>query len=84
MKQFYETYKDNEKLATLSREISWSNNILIMSSAKTDEAREFYLLLASRNNYSVRELGRQIDSVIYERTMLSDEKNKLFLAKSPG
>jgi predicted nuclease of restriction endonuclease-like (RecB) superfamily len=57
MKQFYETYKDNKKLATLSREISWSNNILIMSRAKTDEAREFYLLLASRNNYSVRELG---------------------------
>jgi hypothetical protein len=39
MKQFYETYKDNENLATLSREISWSNNILIMSRAKTDEAR---------------------------------------------
>ena len=30
MKQFYETYAKNEKLSTLSREISWSNNVLIM------------------------------------------------------
>jgi predicted nuclease of restriction endonuclease-like (RecB) superfamily len=84
MRQFFETYKDNEKLATLSREISWSNNVLIMSRAKTDEAREFYLRLATRNNYSVRELGRQIDTALFERTMISDEKNKLFLAKNPG
>ena len=40
MKQFYETYNGNEKLSTLSREISWSNNVLIMMSAKSDEARE--------------------------------------------
>jgi len=82
MRQFYETYKENEKLATLSREISWSNNTLIMSRGKTDEAREFYLLLASHNNYSVRELRRQIDSALYERAMISDEKNKLFLYSS--
>ena len=44
MKQFFETYDGNEKLSTLSREISWSNNVLIMMGAKSDEAREFYLL----------------------------------------
>ena len=27
MKQFYENYRDNEKLSTLSREISWTNNV---------------------------------------------------------
>ncbi|MDR2043108.1 MAG: DUF1016 N-terminal domain-containing protein [Clostridium sp.] len=27
MKQFYETYRDNEKLATLSRELTWSHNL---------------------------------------------------------
>ena len=27
MKQFYETYKDDEKLSTLLRELSWSQNI---------------------------------------------------------
>jgi predicted nuclease of restriction endonuclease-like (RecB) superfamily len=84
MKQFYETYNGNEKLSTLSREISWSNNVLIMMGAKTDEAKEFYLLLSQKNNYSARELERQMDSMLFERTMISDEKNKLFLSKSPG
>lgn len=84
MRQFYEIYCDDEKLAPLVREISWTNNLIIMSRAKTVEAREFYLTLAVKNRYSKRELERQIDSIIFERTMLSDEKNKLFIAKSQG
>ena len=84
MKQFYEIYDGNEKLSTLSREISWSNNVLIMMGAKSDEAREFYLLLTQKNNYSARELERQMDSMLFERTMISDEKNKLFFTKNPG
>jgi len=84
MKQFYETYRDNEKLSPLVREISWTNNVVILSRAKTDEAREFYLLLCSKNLYSKRELERQFDSMLFERTMLSDDKNKLFIEKAPG
>jgi len=84
MRQYYETYQDNENLATLSREITWSNNITIMSRAKTDEAREFYLLLTKENKYSQRELKRQMDSLIYERTMISNEKNQLFIDKNTG
>ncbi|MCL2299431.1 MAG: DUF1016 N-terminal domain-containing protein [Firmicutes bacterium] len=76
MKQFFETYSGNEKLSTLSREISWSNNVLIMMAAKTDVEREFYIALARKYNYSARELERQINSLLYERTMISDEKNK--------
>ena len=45
MKQFFETYKDEPKLAPLVREITWSNNILIMAGAKSNEAREFYIKL---------------------------------------
>jgi predicted nuclease of restriction endonuclease-like (RecB) superfamily len=36
MKQFYETYRDSEKLSTLLREITWSHNLQILS-CKTDE-----------------------------------------------
>jgi predicted nuclease of restriction endonuclease-like (RecB) superfamily len=84
MKQFFETYQGNEKLSPLVREITWTNNVLIMMAAKTDEAREFYLLLSSKNNYSKRELERQIDSSLFERTMISDTKNQLFLARNSG
>jgi len=84
MRQFYETYNNDEKLAPLVREISWTQNLLIMSRAKSEEAREFYLLLCSRNNYTKRELERQIDSMLFERTMISNERNKLFLDKNTG
>lgn len=84
MKQFYDTYCKNKKLATLSREISWSNNILIMARTKSDESREFYLNLCIKNRYSARELDRQIDSMIFERTMLSNKKNELFISKNTG
>jgi predicted nuclease of restriction endonuclease-like (RecB) superfamily len=84
MKQFYEAYSANEKLSTLLREISWSNNILILVAAKTDEAKEFYINKTIKYNYSARELERQLDAMLFERTMLSNEKNKLVLAKHEG
>ncbi|MDR1648668.1 MAG: PDDEXK nuclease domain-containing protein [Synergistaceae bacterium] len=84
MRQFYETYKDSERLAALVREINWTNNLKIMARTKTDEAREFYLLLTAKNRYSTSELERQIDSMLFERMMISDEKNKLFIAKNVG
>ena len=84
MKQFYETYGGKEKLSTLSREISWSNNVRIMMSSKTDEEREFYLLLTAKNNYSYRELERQLESALFERTMISTEVNKDIFTQSPG
>jgi predicted nuclease of restriction endonuclease-like (RecB) superfamily len=84
MKQFYEIYCGNEKLSPLVREISWTNNVLIMMAAKTDEEREFYLLLSVKHKYSKRELERQIDSALFERTMLSDIANKLITERSEG
>lgn len=81
MKQFYETYAGNEKLSPLVRELPWTNNILIMVSAKTDEAREFYINLSIKNGYSKRELERQLDSMLFERTMISKQVNQLQLSK---
>lgn len=84
MKQFYETYSENEKLSPLVREIPWTNNLLIMTGCKTDEAREFYLRLCITNRYTKRELDRQISSMLYERTMLSSVKNQELIAGNGG
>jgi predicted nuclease of restriction endonuclease-like (RecB) superfamily len=84
MKQLFETYSGNGKLSELLRETTWTNNLLIMSGAKTDEAREFYLILASKYRYGSKELERQIDSMLYERTMLSNEANKEIIARHPA
>ena len=74
MKQFYETYVDFPKLSTLLREISWSHNLAIFSRCKTIEEREFYLKLAKQDNYSFRELDRQISASLFERTMIGNSK----------
>lgn len=75
MKQFYETYSDaDEKLSPLVREISWTNNLLLLSRTKTIEEKAFYLRLCIDNRLSKRELDRQIDSSLYERTLLSEPK----------
>lgn len=74
MKQFYETYIDFPKLSTLLREISWSHNLAIFSRCKTVEEREFYLKLAKQENYSFRELERQISASLFERTMIGNIK----------
>jgi len=74
MKQFYETYKDNEELSPLVRELSWTNNLNILSKTKSMEEKEFYIRLSIKENYTKRELIRQIDSGYYERYMLTDKK----------
>ena len=41
MRQFYETYKDDEFVTPLVTQISWTNHLLIMSKSKTKEERDF-------------------------------------------
>lgn len=74
MKQFYETYAENEKLAALGRVLSWTHNRMIFSRCKTDDERAFYLHLTVKNRLSYRELDRQISSGAFERTMLAEGK----------
>ena len=45
-----------------------------MSSTKSKEERHFYIELCIKNQYSFRELERQIDSAYYQRNMLSVNK----------
>ena len=84
MKQFYETYKDNEIVSTLLTQISWSNNVIILSSTNSMEEKEFYIRMCIKNNYSARELDRQISSGYFQRYMLSDGKANQSLTKTIG
>ena len=82
MKQFYETYKDFPKLSPVVREISWTHNMLIFSRCKTIEEKEFYLKLVKQENYSKRELDRQISASLFERTMIGNSKLSTVLRES--
>lgn len=71
MKQFYELYKDEEKVSPLVTQLSWTNHLKIMSACKTMDERIFYMNMCIKDHLTKRELERQIDSGYYERYMLS-------------
>ncbi len=83
MKQFYEAYRKYPKLSTLLRELGWSSHLHILSKSKTIEEKEFYICLAVKERYSVRELERQIDSCYYERAMISKKKVSPLVTQLP-
>jgi len=74
MRQFYETYRDEPKLSPLVRELPWSSNLHILTKTKRPEEREFYLRMATRNRWQVREVARQIDGALFERAILNPPK----------
>ena len=74
MKQFYDVYADQPKLAALLRVLPWTHNLMILGQNKRPEEREFYLRLAVKAKWSSRELARQIKTAAFERTVLSDTK----------
>lgn len=74
MRQFYEAYRDNEKVSPLARQLPWTHNLIILSQGKRPEEREFYLRLAIQEQWSKRELERQFKGALFERTVLTPAK----------
>jgi predicted nuclease of restriction endonuclease-like (RecB) superfamily len=74
MRQFYQTYPDSQITTALRTQLSWTHHRIIMSRCKTQAERFFYLELTATERYSTRELDRQINSGIFERTRLADAK----------
>lgn len=71
MRSFYLEYKDNEKLSQLAREISWTNNCVIISKCKDENEREFYMLMTKRFGWSKNILTNFIESKTYEKYLLN-------------
>lgn len=81
MRQFYETYRDNEMVSALLRQLPWTHNLIILSQSKRPEEREFYLRLAVREQWSSRELERQFRTALFERTVLDPPKVSAVLSQ---
>lgn len=67
-RQFYLTYPDPENCYTLCSKLSWSHNRLIMRVAN-ERAREYYIQESTSQNWSVRNLERNINTHYYERVL---------------
>jgi predicted nuclease of restriction endonuclease-like (RecB) superfamily len=70
MKQFYETYCGDAILSALLRELPWTHNTVIFSRCRSKQEREFYLRLCIQENYTSRELNRQINTAQFERSLI--------------
>ena len=74
MRQFYEAYRVQPILSPLVRELPWTHHMIILSRAKMEEEREFYIRLAIREKWGKRELERQFNTSRFERTILNPIK----------
>lgn len=72
MLRFYEYFPDEAILTTLLSKLGWSH-ILEILKLKDPLRREFYITLCTNENWSVRELAGRIDSMLFERTALSQK-----------
>lgn len=59
---------------TILAKTNWTNHLIIISRTRMEQEREFYLRLSIKENYSKRELDRQISAGLFERTMLGKEQ----------
>lgn len=77
MRKFFKVYGISQ---TLSEEfqfnLSWSHYLILMRMEDIN-ARNFYEIEAFENNWSLRELKRQVNSALYERLVLSKDKEKV-------
>lgn len=90
-RQFYLTYPDESICYTLCSKLTWSHNRLIMR-INNEEARNYYLTETVNQQWSVRTLERNINTLYYQRLLSSqnelsvntkDEKNIFDFIKDP-
>jgi len=67
---------DDEILIKSIDKLNWSHFVRLLS-IKDNDDRNFYVIETAQNNWSERELDRQINSSLFERLVLSRDKKKV-------
>lgn len=73
IRQFYRTFPIAN---TLYAQLSWSQYKLLLRLDANDQ-RDFYIAETIKNNWTVRQLERQIHTSLYERLLLSNDKESV-------
>lgn len=71
MRKFYLRYFENEKLAPIVQEISWSKNIVLMEKCKDKLQIEFYIKMTKEFGWTKNVLIHNIESKFYEKFLLN-------------
>ena len=72
-RQFYRTFPI---VSALRSQLSWSHYRTLLRLDDEDK-REYYIAETVKNNWSVRQMERQINSQLYERLLLSNDKESV-------
>lgn len=80
MRNFYLSYKDNEKLAQAVREISWGQNILIFEKLKDDIQKEYYIQNTIENGWNRNVLMHHIKTNLFDRDKIEVKSNNFEVA----
>lgn len=97
MRKFYLTYANDQIGQTVSDQfknlpavssgrkffLSWSHYLKLMRISDVNE-RHFYEIEAAKNDWSLSELKRQFNSALYERLVLSTNKDKVTRLATEG
>jgi predicted nuclease of restriction endonuclease-like (RecB) superfamily len=62
MRQFYEAYREDQKVSPLVTQLSWTHHLILLGQVKPREERFFYMLAAIKERWTKRELERQIQT----------------------
>lgn len=71
-----ETFGEKEIVYALSRELSWTH-LRTLIYIKDDLKREFYIEMARMENWNTRTLNEKIDSMLFERTAISQQPEEV-------
>ncbi|KAG1225318.1 hypothetical protein G6F68_019950 [Rhizopus microsporus] len=76
MVQFAVAFPDEKIVVSLIRQLSWTHFIALIP-LKDPLQRDFYAQIASADRWSVRTLRERIGSMLYDRTALSRQPDRL-------
>ena len=76
MIQFTQVFKDEQNVATLSRNLGWSHFVEIIP-LKDELQRNFYAEMCRVERWSVRQLRQKINGMLFQRTALSKKPTRL-------
>lgn len=72
-RQFYRLFPI---VSTLRTQLSWSHYKTLLS-IDIEDKRDYYIAETVKNNWSVRQMERQINSQLFERLLLSNDKESV-------
>lgn len=74
--------EDEKQIVPFLSLINWTSHLEIITGCKSIEEKIFYILLAHKERLKYRELRRQIESSVYERSLLGEKIQSLKLKET--